>query len=94
MDINNYSYCNTDPKITTLETTENDDVIITLEKVINWFGEIHYTITGYSYDGQLDILIISEDIVKAYGIYNKLREYIDTPPSDNTALYYELESMA
>lgn len=93
MDINSYSYSNTNGSIKILNKVENDDVYITLEKITNYFGETYYYISAMSYDGELDINVSTDYLDRAERIFNKVKEYETTPPDNNNKLLDVLEKM-
>lgn len=94
MDINNYSYSNTNNSVEVLKKIENDDVYMTLERITNYFGETYYYVSAMSYDGDLDISVSTDYLDRAEKIFNKVSEYENTPPDNNDILLNELEKIA
>lgn len=55
MDVNNYSCVNYNPVGAVLMHTENDLFELFLEKKINYFSEIYFVLSGFSFYSDLDI---------------------------------------
>ena len=88
MDINSYSYT---PHILDEETlleNVNDDTCISLRKDRR-YSLIFYTITAYSYDGQMDIYEEYRDRKQATNRYNYIVDnYADSVPPEEEAESY------
>lgn len=94
MDINNYSYSNTNNSVEVLKEIENDDVYMTLERITNYFGETYYYVSAMSYDGALDVGVSTDYPDRAKRIFDEVKKYETTPPDDNNKLLDELEKIA